>query len=433
MDGMDTAQTTGTSPAQETRIPSSTADWLRTVGPGLVLAAAAVGSGDMITSLVAGGQYGMGLLWAILLAVALKYYLTEGIARWTLGSGTTLVTAWHSLSRWVLIPFAAYVLVLAMVFGAAGPSAAGLAANAMIPALPPTAWAIIHALVAFVVVLFGRYRLFESMMKVFVGLMFVCAVGVAIAIRPDIGSLLAGSVPSLPDGSLLYVVSIIGGFGGTLSIIAYGYWAREKGWRSPPWVRVMRVDAITSYTLAGIFAVAMLIIGAEFLTIVKFDIEGNADLVGMAALLGERYGAPVQWMFLIGFWAVVTSSILGVWNGFGYLFADAVRAFRGIPEEQATRHVSPRSFAFRTFLVLITFPPMILAAVGQPVFLVILTGVLAAVFTPFLCVTLAWLLNSRRIDADYRNRPVSVSNIVLVGAIVVFVVLGADSLISLFS
>ncbi|MFI6707695.1 Nramp family divalent metal transporter [Nonomuraea sp. NPDC050478] len=418
--------------AEEPRIPASTGAWLRTIGPGLVLAAAAVGSGDMITALVAGGQYGMGLLWAILLAVVLKFFMTEGIARWTLSSGTTLITAWQSLSRWVLVPFAAYVLVLAMVFGAAGPSAAGLAANAMVPGLSPTAWAIVHAVVAFIVVLVGRYRLFELVMKILVGMMFVCAVAVAVAIRPNVGNLLSGSIPSLPDGSLLYVVSIIGGFGGTLSIIAYGYWAREKGWRSPPWVRVMRVDVIISYVLAGIFAVAMLIVGAEFLTIAKFGIEGNADLVGVANLLGQSYGAPVEWLFLLGFWAVVASSVLGVWNGFGYLFADAVRAFRGVPEEESEQHTSTRSPAFRVFLVLITFPPMILAAVGQPVFLVILTGVLAAVFAPFLCATLLWLLNSRRIDAVYRNRPLSVSNLVLGGAILLFAVLGGQSLLSMF-
>ncbi|GAA4513575.1 MULTISPECIES: Nramp family divalent metal transporter [Nonomuraea] len=418
--------------AEEPRIPASTGAWLRTIGPGLVLAAAAVGSGDMITALVAGGQYGMGLLWAILLAVVLKFFMTEGIARWTLSSGTTLITAWQSLSRWVLVPFAAYVLVLAMVFGAAGPSAAGLAANAMVPGLSPTAWAIVHAVVAFIVVLVGRYRLFELVMKILVGMMFVCAVAVAVAIRPNVGNLLSGSIPSLPDGSLLYVVSIIGGFGGTLSIIAYGYWAREKGWRSPPWVRVMRVDVVISYVLAGIFAVAMLIVGAEFLTIAKFGIEGNADLVGVANLLGQSYGAPVEWLFLLGFWAVVASSVLGVWNGFGYLFADAVRAFRGVPEEESEQHTSTRSPAFRVFLVLITFPPMILAAVGQPVFLVILTGVLAAVFAPFLCATLLWLLNSRRIDAVYRNRPLSVSNLVLGGAILLFAVLGGQSLLSMF-
>ncbi|MFD2351115.1 Nramp family divalent metal transporter [Nonomuraea ferruginea] len=262
--------------------------------------------------------------------------------------------------------------------------------------------------------------------------MFVCAVAVAVAIRPNVGNLLSGSIPSLPDGSLLYVVSIIGGFGGTLSIIAYGYWAREKGWRSPPWVRVMRVDVVISYVLAGIFAVAMLIVGAEFLTIAKFGIEGNADLVGVANLLGQSYGAPVEWLFLLGFWAVVASSVLGVWNGFGYLFADAVRAFRGVPEEESEQHTSTRSPAFRVFLVLITFPPMILAAVGQPVFLVILTGVLAAVFAPFLCATLLWLLNSRRIDAVYRNRPLSVSNLVLGGAILLFAVLGGQSLLSMF-
>jgi hypothetical protein len=54
---------------------------LRIIGPGLVLAATTVGIGDFISNAVAGERYGMTFAWAIVLAVVLKYFLTEGLGR----------------------------------------------------------------------------------------------------------------------------------------------------------------------------------------------------------------------------------------------------------------------------------------------------------------------------------------------------------------
>lgn len=43
----------------------------------------------MVSSLVAGTDFGMGLLWAVVLGAILKYFLTEGIGRWYMASGQT--------------------------------------------------------------------------------------------------------------------------------------------------------------------------------------------------------------------------------------------------------------------------------------------------------------------------------------------------------
>jgi hypothetical protein len=41
----------------------------------------------MVSSLVAGTDFGMVLLWAVVLGAILKYVLTEGIGRWYMASG----------------------------------------------------------------------------------------------------------------------------------------------------------------------------------------------------------------------------------------------------------------------------------------------------------------------------------------------------------
>src|SRR5215217_2966786 len=100
-----------------TEAPSTFGSWLRFVGPGLIIAATGVGAGDMVSSLNAGTEYGMIFLWAILVGAFVKFYLTEGIGRWYMATGRTILDGWHSLGRFVSGFFVVYLLILTFVFG----------------------------------------------------------------------------------------------------------------------------------------------------------------------------------------------------------------------------------------------------------------------------------------------------------------------------
>ena len=65
----------------------------RTVGPGLVLAAAGIGASDVVIASVTGIRFGFTLLWAVVLTAFLKFVLTEAVGRWQLGSGETITYA----------------------------------------------------------------------------------------------------------------------------------------------------------------------------------------------------------------------------------------------------------------------------------------------------------------------------------------------------
>ena len=47
---------------------------------------------------------------------------------------------------------------------------------------------------------------------------------------------------------------------GTITLAAYGYWLREKGWNTPGHMRVMRIDNSVAYAVTGLFVVATLIV-----------------------------------------------------------------------------------------------------------------------------------------------------------------------------
>jgi Mn2+/Fe2+ NRAMP family transporter len=401
---------------------------LRYAGPGIVIAVTGVGAGDMVSSLVAGTDFGMVLLWAVVLGAILKYFLTEGIGRWYMASGQTILQGWRSLGRWAIWYFVIYLFIVTFVFGAAVTSTAALAVEAAFPGvLPLWAWAALHSVAAFIIVGIGRYGLFELIMKTFAALKFGIVILLAILLAPALGEVALGFVPRIPEGALINVLAIIGGVGGTYSLAAYTYWVRERGWRHSDWIPTMRTDLAFGYALTALFMVSMLIIGAELLFGTGTSISDEEGLLALVDPMQDRFGLLARWAFLIGFWAVATGAMLGAWNGGAHLFADCVRTIREVPDEEASDYLSEKSIFFRGFLAWMSFPPMILLAFGEPVLLVIVYASLGALFLPFLAITLLILLNSQRVAPEYRNR--LVSNVVLAVSVIPFIVVGVQEVL----
>ena len=299
----------------------------------------------------------------------------------------------------------------------------------MFPIMPLWAWAIIHGLAGMALVLTGKYKLFERIMTVMIGIMFITVVGSAVILLPNIGDILSGFVPRTGDGSLLLVMGLLGGVGGTITMASYGYWIRENKWQGSKWIPMMKLDSAIGYVITGIFTVSLLVIGAEFLYGSGIEINGEEGLVTLSSMFSNEFGEVARWMFLIGAWSAAFSSLLGVWNGVPYLFADFVRMLRG-KAEKTVKPISEKDPAYRAYLLWLTFPPMLLLFFDKPVFLVILYGALGALFMPFLAITLLWLLNSNRVESAYKNG--WLANIVLICCVLMFGYLSIVELINMF-
>ncbi|MFI8435953.1 Nramp family divalent metal transporter [Streptomyces sp. NPDC079020] len=407
------------------------------IGPGIVVAATGVGAGDLVATLIAGSKFGYTLMWAAVIGCVVKISLAEACGRWHLATGRTLFDGWRSLGPWTTVYFAVYVVVWGFIYGATAMSSSALPIVALFPDGPNLkTWAIITGLTGLAFVWFNRYAVFEKAMTVLIGVMFVVVVYVAVRVGPDVGASFAGLAPVLPDGSLLYTLGLIGGVGGTITMAAYGYWVNAKGWTNSSWMKVMRLDNRVAYLTTGIFVVAMLIVGAELLHSSHLALtKGDRGLIDLGAILEDRYGTATAKLFLIGFFATSFSSLIGVWNGVSLMFADFVDRFLrgrgGAPAgvstvEEVASGTKERSFAFRAYLLWLTFPPMTLLWLDQPFGLVVVYGVLGAFFMPFLALTLVWLLNSSRTPREWRNG--ALSNVMLVAAGLLFVVLCVQQL-----
>ena len=389
--------------SSQTQAQQETAPRWRLIGPGLVVAATGVGAADLVATLVAGSKYGYALLWCAVLGCLMKIVLVEGAGRYSLATGRTIFEGWSSLGRWTTWYFGPYIVVWGFVYGAAAMAGTGLALYSLMPFLGVKAWGIISGLIGLALVWTGRYGFFEKVLSVMVLLMFVSMVGAAALTLPNLPDILVGMVPMVPDGGILYVLSLAGGVGGTITLAAYGYWLREKGWDTPRFMRVMRIDNTVAYVVTGLFVVATLIVGAELLYSAQIAVAtGDAGMLDLSNVLEDRYGAAAGTVFLVGFWAAAMSSLVGVWNGVSLMFADFVAHVRGLGAD----HPDARSGGkyYKAYILWLTIPPIILIFMGQPVYLILAYGVLGALFMPFLAVTLLWLLNTDRVPREWRNK-----------------------------
>ena len=391
------------------------------IGPGLLVAATGVGAGDLATAGFAGSKLGVAVLWAVVAGAFFKFVLNEGLARWQLATGETLLEgAIGRLGAGAALVFLVYLLPWSWFVGGALMSACAVTADALAPVFEDRRTAMLtfgaaHSAAGVLVAWVGGYKVFERIMAISIGVMFVAVVLTAALLRPDLAAIARGLlVPTIPEfrgEGLSWTIALMGGVGGTLTVLCYGYWMREEGRVSTDDLSTCRVDLGVAYAGTAIFGIAMIVIAADL----PLDAGGTDLIVGLAARLDSAVGTWGRWLFLIGVWAAVFSSLLGVWQAVPYIFADTCALLRPALKGR-------RSMLYRGFLLAIAVVPLV--QVTYPLVKVQkYYAVMGAAFIPLLAVALL-ILNGRAawVGARFRNRPLTVA--VLLAALGFFLVAG---------
>ncbi len=394
------------------------------IGPGILVAATGVGAGDLATAAFSGNKLGTAVLWAVVLGAFLKYMLTEGLARWQLATGQTLLEGCMAKLGWPFrIAFFLYLIPWTFFVGSALMGACGATAHALTGLFDDASqgklWlGIAHSVLGVALVRAGRFRLFERIMGVCIGVMFVTVVATAFLIKPDWSQVLSGLfIPRIPEfdaGGLVWTLALMGGVGGTLTVLCYGYWIREKGREGVEALRVCRLDLASAYIMTALFGLAMVIIGST----VVVEGKGAGLIVSLGDALEATLGPVGRWAFLLGAWGAVFSSLLGVWQSVPYVFADYCSMFWGDSPEERAERVSTNSRFYKGYLYAMAVVPIIALQWGfrdvQKYY-----AVLGACFIPFLAVVLLYL-NGREawVGRECKNKPFTIA--VLTAALLLF-------------
>ena len=366
------------------------------IAPGILLAATGVGAGDLLTATLAGSEVGLAVLWAVVAGTILKWTLNEGLARWQLATDSTLLEGWvWKLGSWIQWVFLVYLILFTLPVGGALASACGVAGSAFIPLSddPDTSkiiWGVIHSLVGYTLVRYGSFRLFELLMSACIGVMFVTVVLTVLLMGPDWAAIARGFIPSVPAAGSAWLLGVMGGVGGTVTLMSYGYWIREQGRRGRENIRICRIDLAVGYVMTALFGMAVIIIGSR----IEVSNQGATLAIEMAEELARVVGDWGRTAFLLGFWGAVFSSLLGVWQSVPYLYADFMNLRGGMKHGIHQQHDLRNTNAYRAYLAFIATVPLVFLL--TPVRSIQLAfGVVAAFFLPLLALTLL-IMNNRR-------------------------------------
>lgn len=151
------------------------------LGPGILMAAAAVGGSHLVASTKAGAQFGWSLLVVILLVNLFKYPFFMYGSRYTAATGETILHGYRRMGKPYLVAFLLLNLVMA-VLNIAGVSliSGSLAMNLGVPPnWNPEILAMVISCICAAIIIFGRYQLLDKVTKF---IMFFLSVSTLLAV-----------------------------------------------------------------------------------------------------------------------------------------------------------------------------------------------------------------------------------------------------------
>ena len=402
--------------------PTSVAATLGRIGPGMVLAASIVGSGELIATTTLGAQTGFSLLWIILLSCAIKPVVQAELGRYTIATGRTGLEGFDTLPgprpavRWIVWAWALTVtLTLLQIGGMYG--GVSQVMYALVPMVPPGAWAGLCLAITLALLLGGGYERIERFAFIKVGLftlLTICAAAILFG-RPDSISardLASGLKLDLPTAGLATAVAVFGITGvGATELVMYPYWCVEKGYarftgprdgsaqwvqRARGWIRVMHIDIICSLVIYTLATVAFYLLGAAVLHRMGI-VPADTDTISVLSnIYTQTLGAWGLWAFYAGAVVTLYGTIFASTAAHARLFADAVR----IAGSYARDDVASRLRWRRRFVIALSVRPVLLYwFLRAPVQMVVAGGIAQALMLPLIG-TAAVYLRHRQLPAD---------------------------------
>ena len=403
--------------------PSSPGALLRHLGPGFIITATIVGSGELIVTPKLGAAVGFSLLWFIVLGCVLKVFVQIQLARTAVATGKTTLEALDSMPgprwrvSWLLwLWLGMYLSLIFQVSGIVG-GIAGVFAELGIGG-GPRAWALPVGISCALLLASGRYQTVERGATWMVALFTVSAIASVAVLqgtpyRIAGADLLSGFRFDLPD-SFTVAFAAFGVIGvGASELIYYPYWCLEKGYarhvgaddgssgwasRARGWLGVMRIDAALSLVLYTSITVAFYLLGAAVLHRRGLDVT-NADMIHvLSQMFRESFGEWTLFVFLIGAFFVLYSTYFGATAANARLATDALPMF-GLARyaDDAERQKVVRAFSIGISLTC----ALVYLVWSQPVTLVLIGATGQALMLPFLGI--AAVRFSRQLDPRLRG------------------------------
>ncbi len=204
---------------------------LKKLGPGLLFAGAAIGVSHLVQSTKAGAEFGLGLIWALLLVNLFKYPFFQYGPRYASATGESLLDGYKKLGKGVLVAY--FIITFATMFTiqtAVTIVTAGLASSLFGSFVSIEVWTVIILVICFSFLIIGKYKLLDNLIKIIIIILTISTLAaVGIALLDNSQSISFKQI--LPDNSLeiAFLIAFMGWMPAPLDIsVWHSLWTIEK-------------------------------------------------------------------------------------------------------------------------------------------------------------------------------------------------------------
>ena len=429
------------------------------LGPGLILSASIVGSGELIVTTALGAQVGFVLLWLVIFSTFVKVAVQVELARWTIATGQPALTGYNKVppklgrmgwinALWIVLALAKLLQFGGIVGGVA------VACSILLPLGGPalgttsiTIWTVFLVIVSIAMLYKSGYNLIErgalALVVTFTFITILIALGLPLTtFAYGGGDLASGLTFLIPAGAVGAAVAMFGITGvGADEITYYTYWCVEKGYarwvgpndgseewlrRANGWIKVMYKDAIVSWVIYTFGTLAFFIMGAAVLHPQGLVPEGNEMITTLSKMYTDTLGEWANILFLVGAIAVLGSTMWAAIPSWSRMYAN-VLATMGVFDWQEP---VARLRWIRVFTVAL---PIIWGVaylvIQSPVLMVQIGGVVTGIFLVAVVVAVLYL---RKTETDPRLYGGTAFNTLLGVSSIAIGLLGIYTLLNVF-
>lgn len=387
---------------------------LGAIGPGLFLIGYNIGTGSITTMGMAGAQYGMSLLWALILSGIFTYVLMVAFGQMTLVTGqTALFNIKHEISggKWIalyilLTLIVGEVLALIGIMGIVSEliqEGIRLMSASQSLIIPTVKIISIITVVMFLILWFGRYKIFERILTGFVILMALCFVVVFFMVGPSYEAILSGLVPDIPDeGGFVLVAAMAGTTCSAAVFIMRSTVIAEKGWTIKD-LKGEKRDSLVSVIMMVFLSMVVMAVGAGTLHVLGVRMETTLEMIGLIEPIG---GDLASIIFIVGITGAGLSTIFPIVLIAPWLIADYMGWERDI-----------KSPMFRVLIVaglLFAFGSVFINK--APPIIMVFSQLLQSLILPAVVIPAYYLMNKRELMGE-NHLPTLKFNIGLIAVI----------------
>ena len=396
-------------------------DKCKALGPGILVVGSFIGPGTITSATRAGATYAYAVLWTVIFSVIAVIVMQEMAARLGIvtqnGLAEELVKELSDRPplKWAMIILVASAIVLGGVAYMGGDLTGTAIGISSLTGIPSNIVAPIWGIGVLILINIGdAVKTLEKLLSVCVSVMAIVFVVTMIIVKPDLGELLMGAVPNVPQNAIMTCVAMIG-----TTVVPYNMFihatSARKTWHNPEELPLARFDVTISMIIGGIITGAVMITAGTVMR--GMTVSSAAD---MAVQLEPLLGSFSKPFLSIGLISAGVSSAVVTPLGVSYVLA-------GLFKWKMDK-TDKRFFATNIIVVVIG---IIVSATGyNPISIIMMAQAVNGIFLPIIVIALVFITSRTRVLGQYKN---SLLRNLLGGCVaIISLVIGISSVMSLF-